>query len=274
MGGRIADVPSIWSNCLAGWILSGGGGVGAFLIFCAGVTSLYFGGILLNDACDERFDALTHPRRPIPSGTINLQVVWLLSLFLMSTGALALVPLGKDTAILAVLLIGAIVLFNLLHRAVAYGYLLIIPCRFLLFLSAGSVAADGISGLTIWSALALSSYAFAQLIIVNTKYRYTNFYLGMLPLFAVPLLLAWIANGPGYQLSAALAGFCYLFWLGCCLFPFFLSSSHNRWITSNHFQAGYVVLDFLLVGGTTLYLLIFLLLFFCVILLYLIFPRF
>ena len=54
--GRSSNLPTVWSNCLAGWLLSGGGELKTFLWLCAGATCLYTGGMYLNDAIDANFD--------------------------------------------------------------------------------------------------------------------------------------------------------------------------------------------------------------------------
>src|SRR3954468_4225694 len=74
--GRASNVPTVWSNCLAGWLISGGGSVGALLLLCAGATALYIGGMYLNDAFDVEFDRLNRNERPIPSGAISVGDVW------------------------------------------------------------------------------------------------------------------------------------------------------------------------------------------------------
>ena len=60
--GRVSNLPTIWSNCLCGWLI-GVGYIGiepidwrmiAWVGF--GATALYLGGMYLNDACDVAFD--------------------------------------------------------------------------------------------------------------------------------------------------------------------------------------------------------------------------
>ena len=56
--GRVSNVPTVWTNCLAGWLLAGGGEWTRFAWLCAGATLVYLGGMFLNDAFDAEFDAV------------------------------------------------------------------------------------------------------------------------------------------------------------------------------------------------------------------------
>src|SRR5436853_7511544 len=74
--GRVSNLPTVWSNCLAGWLLGGGGSAASLLLLCGGATCLYIGGMYLNDAFDIEFDRLNRKERPIPSGAISSGDVW------------------------------------------------------------------------------------------------------------------------------------------------------------------------------------------------------
>src|SRR5260221_2068329 len=102
--GRVSNLPTVWSNCLAGWILGGGVQVARLIVLCAGATFLYTGGMYLNDAFDAQFDLQHRPERPIPSGAIRAATVWKWGLSWLLLGLLSLSLLGKVTTLLAVLL--------------------------------------------------------------------------------------------------------------------------------------------------------------------------
>src|SRR3977135_4305759 len=74
--GRISNLPTVWSNCVAGWWLGGGGHYAKLPFLLLGVSLLYTGGMFLSDAFDEEFDRLRRPERPIPSGKIPAASVW------------------------------------------------------------------------------------------------------------------------------------------------------------------------------------------------------
>ena len=77
--GRVSNLPTVWSNCLAGWLLGGGGEWPRFAVLGGGATLLYEGGMFLNDAFDADFDAQHRRERPIPSGAISPGSVWRLA---------------------------------------------------------------------------------------------------------------------------------------------------------------------------------------------------
>ena len=54
--GRVSNLPTVWSNCLAGWLLGGGGEWWRLGLLSCGATSMYVGGMFLNDAFDAAFD--------------------------------------------------------------------------------------------------------------------------------------------------------------------------------------------------------------------------
>src|SRR5690349_2325781 len=103
--GRVSNLPTVWSNCLAGWLLSGGGRTKEFWWMTLGATLLYTGGMFLNDAFDAAFDAQHRRERPIPSGAIALKTVWQLGLALLGIGAAILILQGNTTGTLAVVLL-------------------------------------------------------------------------------------------------------------------------------------------------------------------------
>src|SRR5581483_3370517 len=88
--GRTSNLPTVWSNCLAGWWLGGGGNYYRLPALLAGTTLLYLGGMFLNDAFDARFDSQYRRERPIPSGRITVQEVWQYGFGLLAAGLIML----------------------------------------------------------------------------------------------------------------------------------------------------------------------------------------
>src|SRR5262245_16276236 len=145
--GRVSNVPTVWSNCLAGWLLSGGGDGVAFVLLCLGATCLYVGGMYLNDAFDAQFDQQHRPERPIPSGAIRVESVWGWGFSWLATGLACLFLFGKTTLIFALMLAIAILVYDALHKIFAFAPVLMAGCRLLLILLAGSAGKDGVTGL-------------------------------------------------------------------------------------------------------------------------------
>jgi len=80
--GRVANLPTVWSNVLMAYFLafacqpSDQAQLG-FLIFTLGLGAisasfLYLGGCLLGDCIDLEFDKNNRPSRPLPTGVLNL----------------------------------------------------------------------------------------------------------------------------------------------------------------------------------------------------------
>ncbi len=155
--GRVSNLPTVWSNCLAAWWLGGGGAPARFGQLAAGATLLYTGGMFLNDACDQDFDRRHRPERPIPAGQIKGQTVRACAAVLLAAGWLLLLPLEK-AAWPASLLLAAIVIYDAVHKQTALAPILMATCRFLLYLVAASAAIRGVHAEVIWRALALAAY--------------------------------------------------------------------------------------------------------------------
>src|SRR6187549_3121603 len=88
--GRVSNLPTVWSNCLAGWWLGGGGNSVKLPFLLLGVSLLYVGGMFLNDAFDEPFDRQHRKERPIPSGKISAGLVWRWGFALLAVGEVLL----------------------------------------------------------------------------------------------------------------------------------------------------------------------------------------
>ena len=112
--GRVSNLPTVWSNCLAGWWLGGGGNTWKLPFLFCGVTLLYIGGMYLNDAFDADFDQQHRRERPIPSGAVSLSVVWRLGFGFLLLGNALLFAVSASAGIFGSLLalVGLLVLLG------------------------------------------------------------------------------------------------------------------------------------------------------------------
>src|SRR3954471_17551860 len=119
--GRVSNLPTVWSNCLAGWLLGGAGAFSSLLLVCFGGSCLYIGGMYLNDAFDVEFDRLNRRERPIPSGAIPSGDVWGYGISWLLLGMAIIYFFNTTTLGLAVLLLLSILLYDAVHKAVAFS---------------------------------------------------------------------------------------------------------------------------------------------------------
>lgn len=95
--GRVSNLPTVWTNVVAGVVLSGGT-MDAFplVLLIVALSLFYVAGMYLNDAFDRKTDARERPERPIPSGQVRPSTVFAIgfSLLLAGEGILAIISYG------------------------------------------------------------------------------------------------------------------------------------------------------------------------------------
>jgi 4-hydroxybenzoate polyprenyltransferase len=189
--GRISNVPTVWTNVLAGSIIAGGAGHsdGIALIAIA-MTAFYVGGMYLNDFFDRAIDARDRPGRPIDAGEIRASSVMLIGFGLLAVGIALMIAFGLGAILCGFLLAGVIVLYDVWHKANRLSPVVMGLCRALVYIGTGIAVAGGISNATIIGAVALAchvagiTYAAKQ----ESLDRVGN--LWPLVLLAVPLIAA------------------------------------------------------------------------------------
>ena len=136
--GRVSNLPTVWTNTLAGAVLAGAGGYGAqFALMLLAFSLFYTGGMFLNDAFDAPFDALQRPERPIPSGEIGARAVFAWGFGLMAAGIALLAWIGVAPALAGVTLAVAITLYDWRHKQYLFGPVVMGLCRVLVYVAAG-----------------------------------------------------------------------------------------------------------------------------------------
>jgi len=217
--GRVSNLPTVWSNCLAGWLLAEGGDHRRLLLLCLGATCLYLGGMFLNDAFDAESDGQHRRERPIPSGAMSERAVWRWGFAWLALGALILVAQGKTTAPLALLLVASILIYNAAHKLVPFSPLLMAGCRFLLYLVAASAADAGVTGLAVWSALVMGAYVVGLSYVASHESNDTPPEYWPCLFLAAPLVLAYLVNTDAEQSRALLLCAVVVLWIvRCCRF--------------------------------------------------------
>jgi len=249
--GRVSNLPTVWSNCLAGWLLSGGGRPQKFWWMTLGATLLYTGGMFLNDAFDADFDAQHRRERPIPSGVITLKTVWQLGLALLGGGAAVLILQGNKTGTLAVVLLICIILYDAIHKLITFSPVLMAVCRFLLYLLAASVGLNGVNGWAIWCGLALAAYIIGLSYLARKESTPAPFRYWPCLLLATPVLLALLMNPREYQRAALLVSAILGLWVIRSLRFTLWNSERNIGRTVSGLLAGIVLVDLLALADCT-----------------------
>ena len=144
--GRVSNLPTVWTNTLAGIVLAGGQAgdprTGPLML---ALSLFYVAGMYLNDAYDAEIDARERPERPIPSGRVSADTVFTAGFGMMALGLALLAWAGYGVAggteiapVMGGLGLGAtIVLYNRRHKDNPLSPVLMGLCRVLVYVTAG-----------------------------------------------------------------------------------------------------------------------------------------
>ena len=168
--GRVANLPTVWSNVLVGYFLlnSHNSTLSPELFPSLGLgllstSLLYLGGCVLGDYRDAEFDTLQRPNRPIPQGILKLKTVkWVAIISLVSGFLWGCLTLTTPTHLLTLTLLSlAIVSYAIYHKKNRWFALINMAlCRSLLILFACSLAATELSVTHLVIAISIGLYTF------------------------------------------------------------------------------------------------------------------
>ena len=212
--GRVSNLPTVWTNALAGVVLAGGSAGDARLPWILLALSLcYVAGMYLNDAFDRGFDARYRPERPIPAGEVSARTVFTAGFGMLAAGVALLAWLGfghpQGTGwpplVAGVALAASIVWYDLHHKGNPASPLLMGLCRALVYVAAACVVLARPPAAVYLGASLLLSYLIGLTYVARQEHlgRVANLW----PLLFLALPLAWGAW------AALQGGFVALLWL-------------------------------------------------------------
>lgn len=213
--GRVSNLPTVWTNVLAGWTLAGGLVPDARLLAVILATScLYVAGMYFNDVFDARIDAIERPERPIPAGVVAAREVAAWGAALLAAGLVALLgvgfaaePFDARPPGLGVALALAILWYDWRHKRDPLSPVWMGVCRALVYLVAGATVVRAVTADLGAAALILLCYLVGLTYIAKQETLSRVHNLWPLVFLAAPLLAAVSAPGTDARTWTALAAF-------------------------------------------------------------------
>ena len=157
--GRVSNLPTVWTNVLAGTVLAGGTWqswrMGLVLL---AMSLFYVGGMYLNDYFDRTIDAHERAERPIPARDVAASTVAAIGFGLLAGGVVVMAPMGIGAAASGGLLGAVIVGYDVFHKGNPLGPVVMGACRALVYCGAAIAAVGGVSTIVLFAALALLAY--------------------------------------------------------------------------------------------------------------------
>jgi 4-hydroxybenzoate polyprenyltransferase len=246
--GRVSNLPTVWSNCLAGWWLSGGGNYWKLPLLLLGMSALYTGGMFLNDAFDADFDRQRRPSRPIPSGKITPEIVWRFGWGWLGLGVLCLIFLGELAGVLAIVLALCILIYNAAHKVITASPWLMGLCRFWVYVIAGLTGVNGLNGWPIWCGVALALYVVGLSYVARREsFRGPIPYWPLL-LLATPIILAVLMNVGEPRKTALWVSLIFALWTARCVRTVFQHGEANVQHIVTGLLAAIVFVDWLAIA--------------------------
>jgi 4-hydroxybenzoate polyprenyltransferase len=181
---RISNLPTVWSNVLAGMVVGADAAPQPlFLRLAASASLFYVGGMFLNDAFDADIDARERPERPVPAGDVSRREASTAGGALLAVG-FALLPRTLAVLALGIALAAAIVLYDYRHKGDRLAPLVMGLCRGLVY----CIAAAALASVTIpvaLAALVITVYVIALTVVARRA--------GPAARWLVPVLIAGIS---------------------------------------------------------------------------------
>jgi len=155
--GRVSNLPTVWSNAIAGAALAGVAPFWQVLVVGLALSLFYTGGMWLNDAFDAEIDARERSNRPIPMGEIDARTVFIGGFAMLAAGVALAFLLGPAAGAVGIGLFAAVVLYDWLHKRTVLSPVIMGATRFFCYLLAAAAVAQ-ITGSVILGALGLLAY--------------------------------------------------------------------------------------------------------------------
>jgi 4-hydroxybenzoate polyprenyltransferase len=202
--GRISNMPTVWTNVLAGLVIAGGDrNPGGIALIMLAMTAFYVGGMYLNDFCDREIDARDRPGRPIHAGEIGAGTVLSIGFGLLATGIALMIPFGPAAMIWAVVLAAIILLYDVWHKGNVLSPVVMGACRALVYIGTGAALAGSTSAAAMIGAVALASHVAGITYAAKQESLDKIGNLWPLALLAVPLFVALPAMFSGWTVIIA-----------------------------------------------------------------------
>jgi UbiA prenyltransferase family len=255
--GRVSNLPTVWTNTLAGIVLAGGSvSDPKTLPLILALSLFYVAGMYLNDAYDAETDARERPDRPIPAGEVSSETVFTAGFGMMALGLVLLAWVGYGAAggtglgpIMGGLGLGAaIVMYNRRHKDNPLSPVLMGICRMLVYVTAGLAVADELPPALPTGALLLLCYLIGltyvakQETLGEVRNLWPLLFLGAPAVYALAMAL----DHP----SAAVLSLAFVLWVGVALW--FLRRRQPGDVPRAVISliAGISLLDAVLIAGT------------------------
>lgn len=164
--GRVSNLPTVWSNVMAGLALGGALELRprVFVLWLT-LSLFYVGGMYLNDAFDRNIDAVERPKRPIPSGQVSARNVFLLGFCMLFDGIFGTVLIASyagisafPAALAGLGLASLIILYDVYHKQNPLSPVLMGACRVMVYVTAVFAVREDVPTAVLWGALALWCY--------------------------------------------------------------------------------------------------------------------
>lgn len=197
---RISNLPTIGTNTLSAFLLTGGTFSGReFPLLVLSLSLFYAGGMSLNDLCDLSYDRWKKPHRPLPEGRISPRgaFVFITLLFILALLPLSLLPYSLFASIAGIVLLLFIVTYDCFHRRHPFTVLLMAACRFMVYL----IVSLGLKGTLEVYPLLAGSIQFIYIVFLSLVARYENRRKEPFPFPLIPYLLSAISLIDGVLLT-------------------------------------------------------------------------
>jgi UbiA prenyltransferase family len=254
--GRVSNLPTVWTNTLAGIVLAGGSAFDRRTApLLVALSLFYVAGMYLNDAYDAEIDARERPERPIPSGQVSAETVFAAGFGMMALGVALLAWTGYGVEggtgfgpVLGGLGLGAaIVLYDRRHKDNPLSPVLMGLCRVLVYVTAGLAVALELPPALPFGALLLLCYLIGLTYVAKQETLGEVRNLWPLLFLGVPLIYA-LAGVPTSPTAAALGlAFAVLVGLALCFLWRRQPGDVPRAVVS--LIAGISLLDAVLIAG-------------------------
>jgi 4-hydroxybenzoate polyprenyltransferase len=200
---RISNLPTVWTNVLAAGLLATGEAAPALLpayllLLAVALSCFYLAGMSLNDLCDLEYDRRHRPDRPLPAGRVSVTSARRLTVALFVIG-LALLALAPDASGVpaGMVLILAIVAYDLRHKDNPFSVLLMAACRGLIFVVV-ALALTGHVAPLVWVA---GGIQFMWILLISLVARHENRRSAPYPFPVIPSMLAGISVVDGIVMA-------------------------------------------------------------------------